>query len=49
MAGDDERRAERLRQVAQRLKYGSSTLTRMTPVKRVAHVKHQHRRRPVMT
>jgi hypothetical protein len=47
MAGKDERRAERLRHVAQRLRYGSSTVTRMTPVKRVAHVKY--RRRSAMT
>jgi hypothetical protein len=38
VAGADERRAERLRHVAQRLKYGSSTVTRMTAVKRVTHV-----------
>jgi hypothetical protein len=48
VAGADERRAERLRHIAQRLKYGCSTVTRMTAVKRVAHVKRQHRRRPAI-
>jgi hypothetical protein len=40
----DERRAEKLRQVARRIKHGSSMVTRMTPVKRAAHVKRQLRR-----
>jgi len=38
VASADERRAERLGHVAQRLKYGSSTVRRMTAVKRVSHV-----------
>jgi hypothetical protein len=44
MVRNDERRAEKLRQVGQRIKNGSSMVTRMTPVKRAAHVKRQHRR-----
>jgi hypothetical protein len=49
VAGADGRRVERLRHVAQRLKYGSSTVRRMTAMKRVTYVKHQRRRRPAMT
>jgi hypothetical protein len=44
---NDERRAEKLRRVGQRIKNGSSMVTRMTPVKRAARVKRQHlRQRP---
>jgi hypothetical protein len=49
VAGAEGRRAERLRHVAQLLKYGSSTVTRMTAMKRVTYVKHQRRRRSAMT
>jgi hypothetical protein len=41
----DERRAEKLRQVARRIKHGSSMARRMTPVKRAAHAERQRRRR----
>jgi hypothetical protein len=44
MVRNDERRAEKLRHVGQRIKNGSSMVTRMTPVKRTAHVNRQHRR-----
>jgi hypothetical protein len=44
MVRNDERRAEKLRQVGRRIKNGSSMVTRMAPVKRAAHVKRQHRR-----
>ncbi|HEY6777263.1 MAG TPA: hypothetical protein VI122_12220 [Thermoleophilaceae bacterium] len=37
----DERRAKELRQVARRIKHGSSMVRGMTPVKRAAHVKRQ--------
>ena len=46
MVRNDARRAEKLRHVGQRIKNGSSMVTRMTPVKRAAHVKRQRRRRP---
>lgn len=49
MADRDNRRAAGLRHVAYRLRYGSSTVTRMTPVKRAAQVMRQHRRRPGTT
>jgi hypothetical protein len=42
----DERRAEKLRQVARRIKHGSSMARRMTPVKRAAHTERQRRQRP---
>jgi hypothetical protein len=41
----DDCRAEKLRQVARRIKHGPSMVGRMTPVKRAAHVKRQLRRR----
>ena len=41
----DERRAEKLRQVARRIKHGSSVARRMTPVKRAAPAQRQRRRR----
>jgi hypothetical protein len=41
----DERRAEKLGQVARRIKHGPSMVRRMTPVKRAAHVERQRRRR----
>jgi hypothetical protein len=44
MVRNDERRAEKLRQVARRFKNGSSMVTRMGPGKRAAHVKRKHRR-----
>jgi hypothetical protein len=44
MVRNDERRAEKLRHVGQRIKHGSSMVTRMSAVKRAAHVKRQHRR-----
>jgi hypothetical protein len=44
----DERRAETLRQVARRIKHGSSMVAQMTPVKRAALVRRHHgRRRPM--
>jgi hypothetical protein len=39
-----ERRAEKLRQVRRRLTQGASTVRRMSPVKRAAHVARQRRR-----
>jgi hypothetical protein len=45
MVRNDERRAKKLRHVGQRIKNRSSMVPRMTPVKRAAHVKRQHRRR----
>jgi hypothetical protein len=39
---EDERRAEKLRQVARRIKHGSSMVGRMTSVKRAVHVRRQH-------
>jgi hypothetical protein len=44
MVRNDERRAEKLRHVGRRIKHGSSMVTPMTPVKRAAHVRRQHRR-----
>jgi hypothetical protein len=43
-AAKDERRAARLRQVARHLEYGSSTVIRMTPVKRAAQVMRERHR-----
>jgi hypothetical protein len=40
----DQRRAGKLRSVARWIKHGSSMVRWMTPVKRAAHVKRQHRR-----
>jgi hypothetical protein len=40
---EDERRAKKLRQVARRIKHGSSMARRMTPVKRAAHAERQRR------
>jgi hypothetical protein len=45
MVRNDERRAEKLRQVRRRIKNGSSMVTRMARGKRAAHVKREHRRR----
>lgn len=40
----DEGRAEKLRQVARRIKDGPSMVRRMTPVKRAVHIRRQHPR-----
>jgi hypothetical protein len=40
----DERRAEKLRQVARRIKHGSSKASRMPLVTRAAHTERQRRR-----
>jgi hypothetical protein len=39
---EDERRAEKLGQVARRIKHGPSMVRRMTSVKRAVHVRRQH-------
>jgi hypothetical protein len=49
MERKDQRRAEKLRQVGRRIKHASSMVTRMTPMKRAAHVKRQRRRLRPMT
>jgi hypothetical protein len=41
----DERRAEKLRQVRRRIENGASTVRRMTPLKRAALVTRERRRR----
>jgi hypothetical protein len=47
VARKDERRAEKLRHAARRIRNGSSMVARMTPVKRAALVNRQHRQRPM--
>jgi hypothetical protein len=44
MARKDKRRAEKLRHVGRRIKGGSSSVVQMTPVRRAALAKRQHRR-----
>jgi hypothetical protein len=44
MERKDQGRADELEQVGRRIKHGSSMVTRMTPMKRVARLKRQRRR-----
>ena len=44
VARKDERRAEKLRHVGRRIKGGPSMVVQMTPVRRAALAKSQHRR-----
>ena len=44
VARKDERRAEKLEHVGRRIKSGSSMVVQMTPVRRAALAKRQHRR-----
>ena len=44
VARKDERRAEKLRHAGRRIRNGSSMVVQMTPVRRAALAKRQHRR-----
>jgi hypothetical protein len=44
MRPKDQRRADKLRQVARRIKHGSTQARRMSPVKRAAEAEREYRR-----